>query len=52
VDEYPGFHSYLRLGFKFDAGRRTTLEGAFSENLKYQQATTDFGVYMAVGRRF
>ena len=52
VDEYPGFHSYLRLGFKFDAGRRTTLEGAFSENLKYQQATTDFGVYMAVSRRF
>jgi hypothetical protein len=52
VEDYPGLQSYLRLGFKFDAGRRTTLEGAFSENLKNQQATTDFGVYMAVVRRF
>jgi hypothetical protein len=52
VERYPGLQSYLRLGFKFDAGRRTTLEGAFSENLKNQQATTDFGVYMAVARRF
>jgi len=25
---------------------------AFSENLKSQQSTTDFGVYLAVGRRF
>ena len=28
------------------------LEGAFTENLESQQATTDFGVYMAVARRF
>jgi len=52
VWDYPGLQSYLRLGFKFDAGRRTTLEGAFTENLKSQQATTDFGAYMAVARRF
>jgi hypothetical protein len=52
VADYPGLQSYLRLGFKFDVGGRTTLEGAFSENLKHQQATTDFGVYMAVARRF
>ena len=43
---------FERLGFKRDVGARTTLEGAFSENLKNQQATTDFGVYLALARRF
>lgn len=49
---YPRIQSYLRLGLKRDLGGRTTLEGAFSENLKNQQATTDFGVYLALVRRF
>ena len=52
VMDYPSLQSYLRLGFKRDLGARTTAEAAFSENLKNQQATTDFGVYFAVVRRF
>lgn len=52
VQDYPGMQSYLRLGLKWDVGERTRLEGAFTENLKNQQATTDFAVYMAVARRF
>lgn len=52
VPEYPGLQSYLRLGLKWDVGPRSTLEGCFTENLKNQQATTDFGVYLALARRF
>lgn len=52
VQDYPALQSYVRLGLKWDVGRRTTLEGAFTENLKSQQATTDFGIYVAVNRRF
>jgi hypothetical protein len=52
VLDYPGFQSYLRLGAKHDLGSRTMLEGAFTENIKYQQATTDFGLYFGLVRRF
>lgn len=49
--DYPWLQSYLRLGLKRDLGR-TQVEAAFSENLKSQQSTTDFGVYLALARRF
>ena len=52
VERYPGIQSYLRLGFKRDLGARTILEGGFSENIKSQQATTDFGIILGVKRRF
>jgi hypothetical protein len=52
VPGYPGLQSYLRLGFKHDFGARTRAEAAFTENMKKQQATTDFGLYIALRRRF
>lgn len=52
VKRYPGIQSYLRLGFKRALGARTVLEGGFSENIKSQQATTDFGIILGVKRRF
>ena len=35
-----------------DVGQRTRLTGGFSENIKNQQSTTDFGVFLALTRRF
>jgi len=52
VERYPGLQSYLRLGVKRALGARTTLEAGFSENIKSQQATTDFGILLGVVRRF
>ncbi len=49
---YPGIQSYFRLGLKCDVGKRAGLEAAFTENVKNQQGTTDFSVYVAVARRF
>jgi hypothetical protein len=51
VDHYPGLQLLLRLGSKVDAGR-WRLEGGFVEGIKDLDATTDFGVFAAVGRRF
>jgi hypothetical protein len=48
VASYPGLQWYLRLNL--DSG--TTLEGGFTENIADQQATTDFGVQVALSRRF
>lgn len=52
VPGYPSLQSYLRFGLKRDFGARLTAEAAFSENIKSQQATTDFGLYLALLRRF
>src|SRR5262245_2185105 len=52
VQRYPALQSYFRLGLKRDLGVRSRFELAFTENIKYQQATTDFGIYAAVARRF
>jgi hypothetical protein len=52
LDRYPGMQSYLRMGAKVDLSRRWRLEGGFTENLADQQATTDFGIFTGVIRRF
>jgi len=48
----PGMHSYLRVGARWRLSEPWTLEGGFTENLKHQQATTDFGVGLALSRSF
>jgi hypothetical protein len=40
------------MGAKVDLSRRWRLEGGFTENLADQQATTDFGIFTGVIRRF
>lgn len=52
VEDYPGFQSYVRLGAKRDVGRGWRLEAGVSENVTEQQATTDFGLWLGVSRRF
>jgi len=49
---YPGVQSYLRIGAKLDLPHRMGLEAGFTENLVDQQATTDFGAFLGVTRRF
>ena len=44
--------SYLRMGAKVDLARRWRLEAGFTENLEDQQATTDFGIFAGIVRRF
>jgi hypothetical protein len=51
VDHYPGLQLSLRIGSKVDAGR-WRLEAGFLEGIKDLDATTDFGVFAAVARRF
>jgi hypothetical protein len=52
LDGYPAVQSYLRLGAKVDLSPRWRLETGFTENLADQQATTDFGVFSGIVRRF
>lgn len=51
VDDYPALQSYLRLGGKLDLGERLRLEAGFAENIKNQQSTTDFAVFLGLTRR-
>ena len=51
IDQYPGLQLSLRIGSKVDAGA-WRLEGGFVEGITDLDATTDFGVFAAVGRRF
>lgn len=48
---YPGLQWYLNLGARMNLDSGWTIEGAFSENIAQQQATTDFGVQVGVVRR-
>lgn len=50
--DFPGRHSYLRIGARWRVSRRWALEGSFTENLTHQQATTDFGVSLGLSRSF
>ena len=50
--EYPELQSYVRFGAQLDLGRRWRAAGGFSENVVHQQATTDFGVFVDLARRF
>jgi len=52
LDGYPAVQSYLRLGAKLDLSPRWRLETGFTENLADQQATTDFGIFSGLVRRF
>jgi uncharacterized protein DUF3187 len=52
LDGYPALQSYLRMGAKVDLSRRWRLETGFTENLADQEATTDFGVFSGIVRRF
>jgi len=51
VDRYPALQLMLRIGSKVDAGP-WRLEGGFVEGIEDLDATTDFGVFAAVGRSF
>ncbi len=51
LDGYPALQLSLRIGSKVDAGR-WRLEGGFLEGIKDLDATTDFGVFAGVARRF
>jgi len=52
VAAYPGTTVYLRVGSKFGLGPRWMLEAGITEGIKNQVAATDFGLLLAVGRRF
>jgi len=52
LDLYPGLQSYLRLGTKVDLSPRWRLEAGITEGLEDQQATTDFGIFSGIVRRF
>jgi hypothetical protein len=52
VARLPGVHSYLTVGGRLLLAGATVLEGGFRENIVHQQATTDFGVFFGLGRRF
>lgn len=52
LDRYPGLQSYLRMGTKLDLSARWRVAAGFTENLADQQATTDFGVFSGIERRF
>jgi hypothetical protein len=52
LDRYPWLQSYLRMGTKVDLSPRWRLEAGFTEGLADQQATTDFGVFSGIVRRF
>jgi hypothetical protein len=52
LDRYPGLQSYVRMGTKVDLSPRWRLEAGFTENLEDQEATTDFGIFSGIVRRF
>jgi hypothetical protein len=52
LDTYPALQSYVRMGTKIDLSPRWRLEAGFTENLEDQQATTDFGIFSGIVRRF
>jgi Protein of unknown function (DUF3187) len=52
LDSYPALQSYLRMGAKVDLSPRWRLEAGFTENLEDQDATTDFGIFSGIVRRF
>jgi len=52
IARFPASHVYLRLGAMLDVGDRWMLEGGFTENIKHQQATTDFGITLGLTREF
>ena len=52
IDSYPGGMAYLRVGSKFGLRPGWMLEAGITEGVKNQIAITDFGVLVAVGRRF
>ena len=52
LDLYPGLQSYVRLGTKVDLSPRWRLEAGSTEGLDDQQATTDFGIFSGIVRRF
>ena len=52
VARFPASHVYLRIGAKLDVGERWMLDGGFTENIKHQQATTDFSITLGLTRAF
>jgi hypothetical protein len=52
IERFPGFQLSLRLGSKVDLGPRWRVEGGFVEGIKSLENTIDFGVFVAVQRRF
>jgi uncharacterized protein DUF3187 len=49
---YPGFTAYFRMAAKLDLSPRLRLEGGFTEGIRGLDAATDFGVLLALARRF
>lgn len=52
IARFPASHVYLRIGAKLDLGECWILEGGFTENIKHQQATTDFSITLGLARVF
>jgi hypothetical protein len=51
IRQYPALQSYVRFGAKRDVGTLWTAEAGFTENIKNQQSTTDFSIWLAFTRR-
>jgi hypothetical protein len=51
VESYPDGHWLLNFGAKVDVSPRTRLELGFTENIKDQQSTTDFAIFLGLSLR-
>lgn len=51
VDRYPGTHWLVDVAARIDVGQRTRLDVGFTENIKSQQATTDFALHFGLTLR-
>jgi hypothetical protein len=51
IDSYPGLHWIVNVTGRVDLGSRLRLDLGFTENIKNQQATTDFALYVGLGLR-
>jgi hypothetical protein len=51
IDSYPGLHWIVNVTGRIDITARTRLDVGFTENMKDQQGTTDFALFLALGLR-
>jgi hypothetical protein len=51
VERYPDGHWLMNFGAKIDVSPRARLELGFTENVKDQQSTTDFAIFLGLSLR-
>lgn len=51
IEAYPGLHWIVNVMSRVEVARHTRLDFGLTENIKDQQATTDFALFFALGLR-